>query len=61
MTVQFKDVAIGSQFIFNDVKYEKIPEIRVSCCTAHTAQEVGNPNSKIQILPLVEVEVLENK
>lgn len=58
--VKFKDVAINTEFKFNNTEYIKIPEERISCCQANTAVEKYNPNAKAMLLPLVEVEVEVN-
>lgn len=55
---KFMDLAIGTAFRHEGSDYRKIPEERVSCCSAINAQGVHNAQHRIQVLPLVEVEVL---
>jgi hypothetical protein len=56
-TVQFKDVAIETTFKMNEVEYKKIEEKRISCCKFTNACLVTNPNQKVGIKPLTEVQV----
>lgn len=56
---RFVDVGVGDKFILNGVEYTKIPEERISCCKALNAQTVSEPNTKIQVIPITEVEVQE--
>lgn len=55
---KFMDVAIGATFRHEGNDYRKIPEERISCCSAINAQGLHNDQQRIQVLPLVEVEVL---
>lgn len=55
---KFMDVAIGATFRHEGNEYRKIPEERISCCSAINAQGLHNDQQRIQVLPLVEVEVL---
>jgi hypothetical protein len=55
--VLFKDIPVDTEFFVGDVQYKKIPEVRISCCSAHTAEEINNPNVKAHILPLTKVKV----
>lgn len=55
---KFMDVAIGTTFRHEGNDYRKIPEERISCCSAINAQGINNNQQRIQVLPLVEVEVL---
>jgi hypothetical protein len=41
----------------NGIQYKKIPDIKISCCRSINATAVDNPNNKIQVQPLTEVEV----
>lgn len=58
-TKKFFDIAVGEVFIFNSVEYTKISEERISCCKALNAETVSEPKSKIQIVPITEVETKE--
>jgi hypothetical protein len=55
--VQFKDLAVDGVFTMNGIQYKKIPDIKISCCRSINATAVDNPNNKIQVQPLTEVEV----
>jgi hypothetical protein len=54
---QFKDLAVGERFTFNDQEYIRIQDEKVSCCRTHNAALVSNPATKSQITPLTEVQV----
>lgn len=56
---KFFDLPVGTKFTLNDTEYTKIPEERISCCKALNAQTVNEPHSKIQVVPITEVEVQE--
>jgi hypothetical protein len=56
-TQKFMDIAIGSVFTFENNKYTKIPEQRISCCSVMNAVSTTNAEQKVNILPLIEVEV----
>lgn len=54
---RFVDIGVGEKFVLNGVEYTKIPEERISCCKALNAETVTEPKSKIQVIPITEVEV----
>jgi hypothetical protein len=54
---RFVDLGMGDKFNLNGVEYTKIPEERISCCKALNAQTVSEPHTKIQVVPITEVEV----
>lgn len=54
---KFFDLAVGDKFTLNSVEYTKIPEERISCCKALNAQTVTEPHTKIQVIPITEIEV----
>ncbi len=61
--VKFMDLAVGQKFRTSVnggpiSEYVKISEERVSCCHILTAALVSNPQQKVQITPLVEVELV---
>ena len=58
MEQQFKDVTNGSIFTFQDVKYLKIPDERISCCKVLNAENVET-KEKVMILPLENVNTEE--
>lgn len=57
ITKQFKDVVVGEKFMYNGLEYERTADVRVSCCKILNAVSTTNPNAKIQIQPLKEVQV----
>lgn len=56
---KFFDIPVGTAFTLNNVEYIKITEERISCCKALNAETVTEPKSKIQVIPITEVEVKE--
>jgi hypothetical protein len=54
---KFMDLAVGDKFTTGGIEYEKIPDERISCCRVNNAKQVTDPNTKIQITPITEVEV----
>lgn len=56
-TVQFKDVSVNQNFKINDTEYKKVEEKRISCCKFTNACLVADPNQKVGIKPLTEVQV----
>lgn len=60
MTIKdFKDVAEGAVFKYNNVEYQKTAPVKVSCCTTLNAVTTGEPKNKIMVRPLEKVEVNE--
>lgn len=62
--IKFMDLFVGQKFRASVnggplSEYIKIPEERISCCHVLTAALVADPNQKVQITPLVEVEVID--
>ena len=56
-TKKFIDVAVGDKFVHNGIEYTKIPDERISCCHVNNAQQVNDPSTKVQIVPITEVTV----
>lgn len=56
MEQQFKDVEPGKYFIHNNVRYQKIPDERISCCKVLNAEN-SSTKEKVMILPLDNVNV----
>lgn len=54
---KFIDVQIGQKFTLNGIEYVKIPDERVSCCHVNNASQVNDTNTKIQVIPITEVEI----
>jgi hypothetical protein len=55
--VKFMDLPVDAIFTFENNKYKKIQEERISCCTVINAVSTTNAEQKVNILPLIEVEV----
>lgn len=60
MSIQFKDVVIGTKFVYQGETYTRIPDDRQSCCLVHNAQK-DSDGSKIMVVPLSEVEVINQQ
>lgn len=58
-TVEFKDLAEGAEFTYNNIQLKKISPIKVSCCTSLNAVDITDPDKKTMIRPLEKVEVNE--
>lgn len=54
--MKFHELAVGDKFKMNNQEYEKIPEIKVSCCKIkENARSIANGATAV-IKPLDEVE-----
>lgn len=54
--MKFFELAVGDQFLLNDVAHVKVKEERVSCCKVGlNAKVVGDETSKVVVTPLQEV------
>jgi hypothetical protein len=51
------EVSEGQSFVLADLQYLKIAEQRISCCSAINATLSNDAATKIQVLPLQEVQV----
>lgn len=59
MLKQFKDLQVGQKFKWGDGDtYTKIEQEQISCCEFFSAVNDNN-QTKIKVLPLQEVEVVE--
>ncbi len=56
-TIKFMEVSEGQSFVLADLQYLKIAEQRISCCSAINATLSNDAATKIQVLPLQEVQV----
>jgi hypothetical protein len=61
--VKFMDLTVGQKFKVSInggpvSEYIKIPEERKSCCHVLTAALLSDPAQKVQVTPLVEVELI---
>ena len=54
---KFFDIPVGTTFTLNNVEYVKVTEDRISCCKVLNAETVTEPKTKIQVIPITEVEV----
>jgi len=54
---KFMDITVGTKFYSTGIHYEKIVEERISCCQSINAKMVTDQTKRIQVLPLVEVQV----
>lgn len=44
MNKQFQSLAVGDRFMFNNLEFVKISEVRVTCCKVINCQSVSNPS-----------------
>jgi hypothetical protein len=56
MIKKFMDLKVGEKFSYAGINYEKIPDERISCCKVNNAKQLDQPNTKIQIVPIAEVD-----
>jgi hypothetical protein len=56
---KFMDLQVGDKFVHGGIEYVKIPDERVSCCHVNNSQQLNDPNTKIQVTPITEVQVSE--
>jgi hypothetical protein len=56
MIKKFMDVQVGDSFKYEGIVYKKIPDERISCCRVNNAQQTNDPATKVQIVPIAEVE-----
>ena len=60
MKEKFKDIAVGTVFIHENQEYVKINDIRVTCCKVHNCKLTTDAAVKGFVVPVHEVEVVEN-
>ena len=54
--MKFFELAVGDEFVLNDVKHVKVTEERISCCKVGcNAKVVGDEASKVVVTPLQDV------
>ena len=56
MIKRFVDIQVGDSFKHEGIVYKKIPDERISCCRVNNAQQINDPATKVQIVPIAEVE-----
>lgn len=54
--MHFHELAINDKFIFNDVRYIKIPEERANCCKVRANCKNIDTEQKTALKPLDKVE-----
>jgi hypothetical protein len=59
LTIEFKDLAEGAEFVYNSVRYKKIAPMKVSCCQSLNAESTENSTKKIMVRPLEKIEIDE--
>tara|TARA_B100002019_G_C20972321_1_gene451723 strand:+ start:270 stop:455 length:186 start_codon:yes stop_codon:yes gene_type:complete len=60
MSQKFKDISVGTVFKYEDKTLVKINDIRVTCCKVFNATLVDDANQKHFVVPIHEVEVVNN-
>lgn len=56
MIKKFMDLQVGETFKYEGIVYTKIPDERISCCRVNNAQQSNDPGTKIQVVPIADVE-----
>jgi hypothetical protein len=51
----FKEVKDGELFTLNNINYQKIKEVKISCCKRINAQACDNNSNRIKVDPDTEV------
>jgi|688.fasta_scaffold00762_51 hypothetical protein len=54
--MKFHELAVGEKFKMNNLEYQKIPEVKLSCCKIKENAQSSSDGSKIVVKPLDEVE-----
>lgn len=57
MIKTFNELIDGAKFKINNIEYQKIPPLKISCCKSVNAVATENSENRIQVTPLTEVEV----
>lgn len=58
MIKKFNELTDGEKFKLNEIEYEKIPAIKVSCCRSINAKNIANEQQQTFVQPNQEVEVI---
>ena len=56
---RFVDIPVGTKFVHDGQQYTKIADERINCCKVNNAVLVDNPVQKVMIVPVNEVEVVQ--
>lgn len=59
MIKKFSELSVGTKFIYNNTEYEKISQVKVSCCKSLNAKSTANEKQRIFVIPAAEVKVVE--
>jgi len=55
--MKFFELAVGDEFVYNGANHVKVKEERISCCKVGcNAKLTSDPNSKVVVTPLQDVE-----
>lgn len=54
---KFSELSINSKFIHNNIEYQKLQPIKISCCKSVNACVASQPANKVFINPNQEVKV----
>lgn len=54
---KFAELSVNSKFIYNNVEYQKLQPIKISCCKSVNACVASQPANKVFINPNQEVKV----
>lgn len=57
MTKTFDELSNGTKFIHNGTEYEKIANVKISCCKSINAKAVANEKTRIFVAPKTTVEI----
>lgn len=57
MTIKFNELIDGAKFKINNIEYQKIPLVKISCCKSMNAVAIDNDKNRIHVAPLTEVEI----
>lgn len=56
---QFVDIPVGTKFKFENQEYIKTADERITCCKVMNAHLASDPKQKTMIVPISEVEVIQ--
>lgn len=59
--MQFHELAVGDKFQFQDNEYEKVPEVRISCCKVKCNAKLLKDGSEVVLGPKESVEKINNE
>lgn len=59
--MQFHELAVGDKFKFQNNEYEKVPEVRISCCKIKCNAKSLPDGSEVVIHPKETIEKINNE